>query len=72
MIPILIDHAKMPGEADLPPSLARLAYRNAIDVDQGRDFHLHVDRLIQGIEYHLRAATSTTHVPAPSPVPPSQ
>ena len=35
VIPILIDHARMPGEADLPPSLARLAFRNAIDVDQG-------------------------------------
>ncbi|MFI5458519.1 MAG: toll/interleukin-1 receptor domain-containing protein [Isosphaerales bacterium] len=39
VIPILIDRARMPGEADLPPSLAPLAYRNAIDLDQGRDFH---------------------------------
>src|SRR5262249_34016142 len=34
VIPILIDRAEMPGEADLPPSLARLAYRNAMDLDQ--------------------------------------
>ena len=29
VVPILIDRAPMPGEADLPPSLAGLAYRNA-------------------------------------------
>ena len=50
MVPILIDDARMPGEADLPSSLAPLAYRNALDLDQGRDFHPHVDRLIKGIE----------------------
>ncbi|MFI5460111.1 MAG: formylglycine-generating enzyme family protein [Isosphaerales bacterium] len=54
MIPILIDHARMPGRADLPPSLTRLAFRNAIEVDQGRDFHPHVDRLVQGIEFHFQ------------------
>ena len=42
VIPILIDHTRMPSQADLPPSLAELTYRNAIEVDQGRDFHHHV------------------------------
>jgi formylglycine-generating enzyme required for sulfatase activity len=59
VVPILIDRARMPAETDLPPSLAPLAYRNAIEVDQGRDFHHHVDRLIEGIEYHLRVATAS-------------
>ena len=54
VIPILIDRATLPGEADLPQSLARLAFRNAIEVDQGRDFHPHVDRLVKGIEPHLQ------------------
>jgi hypothetical protein len=53
VISILIDRAQMPGEADLPPSLVPLAYRNAIDLDQGRDFHHHVARLIKGIEFSL-------------------
>ncbi len=35
VVPILIDHSRMPGEADLPPSLAGLAYRNALDLDPG-------------------------------------
>jgi formylglycine-generating enzyme required for sulfatase activity len=60
VIPILVDRATMPDEADLPPSLQGLVYRNAIDVDQGRDFHHHVDRLIRGIEFHFRKASSTT------------
>ena len=53
VIPVLIDRAPMPGEADLPPSLAQLAYLNAAPVDVGRDFKRHVDRLIRGIELHL-------------------
>ena len=32
VIPVLIDHIRMPTEADLPPSLVRLAYRNALRV----------------------------------------
>ena len=63
VIPILIDHAMMPGETDLPPSLARLAFRNAIDVDQGRDFHPHVDRLIRGIGFHFQKSSTATAKP---------
>ena len=48
----------MPAETDLPPSLSPLAFRNAVEVDQGRDFHVHVDRLIRGIEFHLGGASS--------------
>ncbi len=56
VVPILIDHARMPGEVDLPPSLARLAYRNALDLDPGRDFDHNVNRLIQGIERLIQPA----------------
>ena len=64
MIPILVDRTTMPTEADLPSSLAGLTYRNALDVDQGRDFHPHVERLIQGIEFHFeRAKTRAARVP---------
>jgi TIR domain len=68
VVPILIDHARMPAEADLPPSLARLAYRNALDVDLGRDFHPHVARLIRGIE-RLFSQASLPTPPPPGPHP---
>ena len=67
VIPVLIDHARMPAEADLPPSLTRLTYRNAIDVDQGRDFHPHVDRLVQGIEFHVQRAKILAVPPSSEP-----
>jgi formylglycine-generating enzyme required for sulfatase activity len=63
VIPVLIDDARMPGEADLPPSLARLAFRNAIKLDQGRDFHHHVDRLMRGIDFHFQKLDSATAKP---------
>jgi hypothetical protein len=71
VIPILIDRARMPGEADLPPSLVMLAYRNAIEVDQGRDFHPHVDRLIKGIERLLQQANAATAAPPNQPEKPA-
>jgi formylglycine-generating enzyme required for sulfatase activity len=53
VIPVLLDRTRMPTEAEVPASLAKLTYRNAIEVDQGRDFHPHVDRLVKGIEFHI-------------------
>jgi formylglycine-generating enzyme required for sulfatase activity len=64
VIPVLIDHARMPGEAELPPSLVRLASLNAIDVDQGRDFNHHVKRLIRGIEFQFQRAKIATARPS--------
>jgi hypothetical protein len=58
VIPILIDNARMPEEVKLPSSLAQFAYRNAVEIDQGRDFHSHVDRLIRGMELQLRKSSS--------------
>jgi formylglycine-generating enzyme required for sulfatase activity len=67
VVPILIDRTRMPGEADLPPSLAPLAYRNAIDLDQGRDFHHHVNRLINGIERLLQQSNLVAMAPPSQP-----
>ena len=68
VIPILVDRARMLAEADLPPSLAWFAYRNAVELDQGRDFHSHVDRLIRGIEFQLQKSSGVVTEPSESPL----
>jgi Caspase domain/TIR domain len=55
VVPILVDGAKMPKPAELPESIAKLAYHNAATVDAGRDFHQHMDRVIRSMEFVLRA-----------------
>ena len=49
VIPVLVGKATMPREEDLPDALKALVYRNAAEVRGGRDFRVHVDRLIDGI-----------------------
>lgn len=58
---ILIDGARMPGAEHLPDSLRPLCRRNALEVSSGRDFHVHMDRLIADLERRLSGA------PAPRP-----
>lgn len=49
VVPVLIDDAGMPRPDELPDSLQDFAYRQAAVIDTDRDFHAHMDRLIQGI-----------------------
>jgi formylglycine-generating enzyme required for sulfatase activity len=63
VIPILIDHVKMPSECDLPYSLVRLVSRNAINLDQGRDFDHHVSQLIKGVELFFQKSACATATP---------
>lgn len=49
VIPALVHGARMPRADELPPSLRDLAFYNAANVDAGRDFHPHLDRLIRSI-----------------------
>jgi TIR domain-containing protein len=49
VIPVLIDRAPMPTVSDLPESLHAFAFRQAADLDTGRDFHVHMDRLARAI-----------------------
>jgi TIR domain len=49
VIPVLIDRAPMPKVSELPESLHAFAFRQAADVDSGRDFHVHMDRLVRAI-----------------------
>jgi|GEM_PF-2130241 len=65
IIPVLINDTLMPKAADLPPDIEGLAFRNAINLDTGIDFHHHADRLIGGIRALLNRAgvATTTTVP---------
>jgi TIR domain len=49
IIPVLVNDTQMPKPDKLPPDIQGLAFRNALPLDAGIDFHQHVDRLIAGI-----------------------
>jgi len=53
VIPVLVRGATMPSRAELPTSLGELSFRNAADVDSGKDFHLHMERVIRSLERAL-------------------
>jgi hypothetical protein len=64
VVPLLVDHATMPLEDELPESLTELAYRNGMSIDYDPHFHTDVDRLIKSLE-----AASTAHAGAGSAAP---
>src|SRR5262249_48340178 len=66
-IPVLVQHAAMPGPRQLPSSLQSLAYRNGIAVRSDPDFHRDVDRLIQHLDSLVHAAMQQ-HVGAARPL----
>jgi chemotaxis protein histidine kinase CheA len=47
---VLVSRAVMPDPGVLPDSLHDFVYRNAVRVDSGQDFDVHVGRLIRAIE----------------------
>jgi TIR domain-containing protein len=59
VIAVLVRKASIPDENALPPSLRSLAYRNGIQVRPDPDFHGDIDRLIKGIEPHLKRESDT-------------
>jgi len=56
VLPVLLDNAKMPEPQDLPDSIKNFAYLNAVEVESGRDFKFHADRLIGAVENSLGLA----------------
>jgi outer membrane protein OmpA-like peptidoglycan-associated protein len=59
VIPILVEEAKLPSREQLPDTLWPLLRRNAIVVESGRDFHVHVNRLIDDLNQLLAAHPSS-------------
>lgn len=49
VIPVLLNNTTMPDPEQLPEELRPFAFRNALVLDTGVDFHHHADRLISGI-----------------------
>src|SRR6266576_4289148 len=49
VIPVLINNTPMPSSEKLPQEIEGVAFRNALSLDTGIDFHHHADRLITGI-----------------------
>ena len=64
IIPALVDGAKMPSRDLLPAEFGNFAFLNAVDVASGRDFSVHINRLIVAIDRIAGAA-------APMPATPS-
>lgn len=49
IIPVLVNNATMPKSEQLPGDIEGLAFRNALVLDAGVDFHHHTDRLISAL-----------------------
>ncbi len=54
VVPVLVENARMPSEGELPPSLRKLARRNALDLTDAR-WDYEVDRLIEVVEEVVEA-----------------
>jgi hypothetical protein len=64
VIPVLVNGAQVPAPSDLPESLKNFAFLNAATVDAERDFHVHMERLIVGIDT-VAAARRKAAAPPP-------
>jgi tetratricopeptide (TPR) repeat protein len=62
-IPVLVGGANMPSADELPDTLKSLSYHNAAEVDSGRDFHAHMDRLIRSMDAALKGKSGRAWSP---------
>jgi hypothetical protein len=68
VIPVLVQDAPMPRADELPPSLARLARRNAIELSDAR-WAYDVDRLVRTIQEILEESETAAQAAAAAPGP---
>lgn len=71
VVPVLLEQASMPLEAELPPSLQPLVFRNAAEIRSGRDLNYHIEQLIRGIknQYTVTASVVAADGQASEPKP---
>lgn len=60
VVPVLVGHALMPGTAQLPSSLAPLAYRQSIEVRPDPDFQHGATRLVASLRAMLNPSAVAT------------
>ena len=63
VIPALVEGASLPKAADLPPDIAALAARNAIEISDSR-FDYDTERLIRAVQAHTDGARDPRSRPA--------
>lgn len=63
VIPLLVDTTQMPTPETLPPEIQELAFRHALPLDSGVDFHSHTDRLIAGIPKAISTSRRSNRPP---------
>jgi formylglycine-generating enzyme required for sulfatase activity len=51
VIPVLVGGASMPTPAEIPESLSEFSFRNAANVDSGRNFDNDIDRLMRSMDH---------------------
>lgn len=67
IVPLLVDTTQMPTPEMLPTEIQQLAFRHALPLDSGMDFHSHTDRLIAGIPKTIGASPRSNRSRIPSP-----
>ncbi len=64
VVPVLVEGGAMPNVDQLPDSLKEFVYRNGLEVDSGRDFDQHIERLIRSMEPILARRAEELEEPA--------
>jgi hypothetical protein len=67
VVPVLVNGARMPKPQELPDSIKAFSFRNAAEIDSGRDFRHHMDGVIRSIDSILGADARKTYRPGRSP-----
>lgn len=58
VLPVLVMRAEMPRPDELPETIRQFAFYNALSVDSGQDFDVHITRLIGAVDAELKSKTA--------------
>jgi hypothetical protein len=72
VIPVLVENASIPSEAELPRGLKQLSRRNAAEVRAGRHLQTYLDDLVRDIEDSLQHVSRPPEPATPSESSPSK